>query len=95
MTDNARAALEILRDPSSFQWHVIPMLLVVIYIGRIVEAAYLRPPPEGRQPVREVGPWLLVPMWILVLANFWFGIDTDLTLGTATRGAEVLLGGAP
>jgi len=71
---------------------VIGSLLAVIYIGRIAEAAYLKPAPEGRAPVREVGPWLLVPMWILIAANFYFGTDTDLTLGTATRGAEVLLG---
>ncbi|MFC9476199.1 hypothetical protein ACFTS5_28765 [Nocardia sp. NPDC056952] len=32
MTDNARAALEILRDASQFKWYVIPLLLVVIYI---------------------------------------------------------------
>jgi len=74
---------------------VIGSLLAVIYIGRIAEAAYLKPAPEGRAPVREVGPWLLVPMWILIAANFYFGIDTDLTLGTATRGAEVLLGVDP
>jgi len=74
---------------------LIGSLLAVIYIGRIVEAAYLRPAPAGRTPVREVGPWLLVPMWTLIAANFWFGIDTDLTLGTATRGAEVLVGGTP
>lgn len=71
---------------------VIGSLLAVIYLGRIIEAAYLKPSPAGRAPVREVGPWLLLPMWVLVIANFWFGIDTDLTLGTAIRGAEVLLG---
>ncbi|MFC7446924.1 hypothetical protein [Rhodococcus daqingensis] len=32
MTDNARAALEILRDASLFKWYVIPLLLMVIYI---------------------------------------------------------------
>ncbi|MEU4651012.1 hypothetical protein [Nocardia fluminea] len=32
MTDNARAALEILRDASQFKWYVIPLLLMVIYI---------------------------------------------------------------
>ena len=74
---------------------VIGSLLAVIYLGRIIEAAYLKPSPEGRAPVREVGPWLLLPMWILVIANFWFGIDTSLTLSTATRGAEVLLGVGP
>ncbi|MGS2810257.1 hypothetical protein [Nocardia sp. MW-W600-9] len=32
MTDNARAALEILRDAGQFKWYVIPLLLMVIYI---------------------------------------------------------------
>ena len=32
MTDNARRALEVLRDTSQFQWYVVPLLLVVIYI---------------------------------------------------------------
>jgi hypothetical protein len=31
-TDAARRALAILRDGSHFQWHVIPMLLVVLYV---------------------------------------------------------------
>ncbi len=31
-TDAASRALHILRDGSQFQWHVIPMLLVVLYI---------------------------------------------------------------
>jgi len=74
---------------------LVGSLLAVIYIGRIAEAAYLKPAPQGRAPIGEVGPGMLVPMWILIAANFYFGIDTDLTLGTATRGAEVLLGVAP
>jgi len=32
VTDNARAALEILRDAGQFKWYVIPLLLMVIYI---------------------------------------------------------------
>ncbi|MFE9787287.1 hypothetical protein ACFYO7_18070 [Nocardia salmonicida] len=32
MTDNARAALEILRDADQFKWYVIPLLLMVVYI---------------------------------------------------------------
>jgi hypothetical protein len=35
MTESASQALSILRDPSQFQWHVIPMLLVVIYIYNV------------------------------------------------------------
>jgi hypothetical protein len=32
MTDNAYKALSILRDSSHFQWYVIPLLLIVLYI---------------------------------------------------------------
>ncbi|NUS43080.1 MAG: hypothetical protein HOQ24_05255 [Mycobacteriaceae bacterium] len=32
MTDNARQALEHLRDTSQFQWYVIPLLLIVVYL---------------------------------------------------------------
>ncbi|GAB4174926.1 MAG: monovalent cation/H+ antiporter subunit D family protein [Wenzhouxiangellaceae bacterium] len=70
-------------------------LLAVIYLGRIIEAAWLRPAPEGRGPVREVGLWMQLPLWLLVIANFWFGIDTTMTLGTATQGAALLIGSPP
>ncbi len=32
MTESSAQALSILRDPSQFQWYVIPFLLVVIYV---------------------------------------------------------------
>lgn len=32
MTDDARAALAQLRDPSQFEWYVIPLLLLVLYV---------------------------------------------------------------
>lgn len=32
MTDDARAALELVRDPGQFTWYVIPLLLVVLYV---------------------------------------------------------------
>ncbi|MEU0896706.1 hypothetical protein [Streptomyces massasporeus] len=32
MTDHARAALDQLRDPSRFEWYVIPLLLLVLYV---------------------------------------------------------------
>ncbi|MDT8409640.1 MAG: monovalent cation/H+ antiporter subunit D family protein [Wenzhouxiangellaceae bacterium] len=74
---------------------LVGSLLAVVYIGRIAEAAYLRPAPENRPAIGEVGPGLMIPLWILIAANFYFGIDTSLTLGVATRGAEVLMGTGP
>lgn len=69
-------------------------LLAVIYIWKVVEAAYLREPPAGRV-VREAPLSMLVPTWALVLANIWFGVDADLTVGVARTAAMGLLGVAP
>jgi multicomponent Na+:H+ antiporter subunit D len=55
---------------------LVGSLLALIYIGRVAEAAYLKPPPERAEPVREAPLGMLIPMYILIAANFWFGIDT-------------------
>ena len=36
---------------------------------------------------------MLLPIWFLALANLWFGLATDLTLGVAARIAETFAGG--
>ena len=36
---------------------------------------------------------MLVPVWILVLANIYFGIDTELSTTAARLAAETLIGG--
>lgn len=69
-------------------------LLAVIYVWKVVEAAYLQAPPTGRE-VREAPLSMLVPTWVLVLANIWFGIDADFTVGVARTAAMGLLGVAP
>ncbi len=71
---------------------LISSLLAVIYIWRVVEVAYFRARPAEAPPVTEAPLFMLVPMWALVLANIYFGIDTDLTVGTAARAAQFLMG---
>ena len=66
-------------------------LLAVIYVWRVVECCYFRPSPD-KAPSGEAPLSLLIPTWILVTANIWFGIDTRLSAGTAVRAAEYLLG---
>ncbi len=73
---------------------VIASLLAAIYIWRLVEHAYFREAPAGRT-VHEAPLSLLVPTWTLVLANLWFGINTTLTVGVASRAAYALTGLAP
>lgn len=71
---------------------VASSLLAVLYVWRVIEAAYLRPAPAGRE-LREAPLSMLVPLWLLVIANVYFGIDADLTTSVAGRAATALLEG--
>jgi len=71
---------------------LISSLLAVIYVWRVVEVAYFRPPPENAPAITEAPLAMLVPTWILVVANIYFGLDTDLTVGVASAAATFLLG---
>ncbi len=74
---------------------LVSSLLAVVYIWRVVETAYFREPPPGAEPLREAPLLMLVPTWILVVANYFFGIDTRFTVGVAHKAAAVLMGGLP
>ena len=74
---------------------LIGSLMAVIYVGKVAEAAWVRSPPEGREPVKEAPIGLLLPMYLLVAATYYFGIDTRLTLDIAMAGARVLIGAGP
>jgi multicomponent Na+:H+ antiporter subunit D len=59
-----------------------------------VDAAWLQTPVTQRQVVvTEAPPGMLLPLWALVLANLYFGIDTSLSAGVAMQAADWLLGG--
>jgi len=67
-------------------------LIAVIYIWRVVEVAYFQPAPADAARVEEAPPSMLIPTWILIGASVYFGIDTRITVGVATRAAASLLG---
>jgi|TARA_Y100000294_G_C8510757_1_gene318673 multicomponent Na+:H+ antiporter subunit D len=70
-------------------------LLAVVYIWRVIETAYFRDRGEPAPPVQEAPLSMLLPTWLLVGANVYFGIYTDLSVGVASQAARVLLGTAP
>ena len=72
---------------------LISSLLAIIYIWRVVEAAYFRPPPKEADEVSEAPLSMLVPLWVLIGASIYFGIDATQTLDIAIGAAETLLGG--
>jgi len=67
-------------------------LLALVYVGRVIEVAYLRPSPVAGRC--EAPPGLLLPLWVLALANLWFGVDTSFSVGAAVAAATALLGSA-
>lgn len=74
---------------------LVASLLAVIYIWRVIEVAYFRERPQGSPELKEAPLSLLVSIWILVVANIYFGVQTDFTVNFAKDAAASLLGGAP
>ena len=70
-------------------------LLAVVYVWRIVEAAYFKPVTADNATVKEAPLSFLLPIWVLVLANIYFGIDTRLSVSVAQGASQTLFGVAP
>ena len=87
-------------ERGGWRWTVALMvllgsLLAVVYVWRVVEAAYFHQPPEDRQGLAEAPLSMLIPTWVLIGCTIYFGIDTELTVGVAERAAAWLMGPAP
>ncbi len=74
---------------------VFASLLAAVYVWRMIESAYLRPAPADRPRIEEAPAALLVPTWILALANLYFGIETSLPVGAALQASGQLVGVTP
>ena len=72
---------------------LVSSLLALVYVWRVVEVAYFEPRADGAGAVREAPLSMLVPIWLLIFANLYFGIDTDLSVGSARQAAALLMGG--
>ena len=71
---------------------VASSLIAVIYVWRVIESAYFREPPNDLSEISEAPLSLLIPAWILVVANVYFGIDTSLPVGLSELAARALMG---
>jgi len=74
-------------------------VLAIVYVWRIVEIAYFKPPlpavNQDRELIKEAPLSFLVPIWVLVMANIYFGIDTRLSVQVAEAAAQSLFGVSP
>ena len=72
---------------------LLTSLMAVVYIWRVVEVAYFGA-SLAEAPVASEAPLsMLLPIWVLVIANLYLGIDTSLTVGAATMAAGQLMAG--
>lgn len=71
---------------------VASSLLAVVYVWRVVEAAYLHEPVNPALQIKEAPAMMLISTWVLIGASFYFGIDASFTTHAASAGADMLLG---
>jgi multicomponent Na+:H+ antiporter subunit D len=72
---------------------VASSLISVVYIGRVIEAAWFREPEKSLDGIKDPPLEMLAPIWILAVSTVFFGLDTEMTAGLAGRAAEALLAG--
>ena len=71
---------------------LLSSLIAVIYVWRVVEWIYFTPPRIITDQIKEAPISQLIPIWLLVLANIYFGVDTRLTVGVSKLAAQSLFG---
>jgi len=67
-------------------------LMAVVYVGKMIDVMYFKPAPAEFADVQEGPKSMLIPCWVFAAMTIYFGIDTRLTAGLATRVANTLLG---
>jgi multicomponent Na+:H+ antiporter subunit D len=88
-------------ERDGWQWWLVvalvltTSLMAVVYIWRVVEAAYFQERDEGAPDIVEAPLALLIPTWALIVANFYFGFDATYTAELAESAARSLMGIAP
>ena len=73
---------------------LVSSLLALVYIWRVVEAAYFQVPGTALHSVREAPAAMLIPLWLLIGANLYVGVDAGVITGIAHQGAATLVGQA-
>jgi multicomponent Na+:H+ antiporter subunit D len=70
---------------------LLSSLLALVYVWRVVEAAYFQDSPEQHAEVTEAPAAMLIPTYVLIGATVFFGLWTSLSAGVAQQAAQLLL----
>lgn len=69
---------------------VFSSVLAVIYMGRILEAVFFRAPNNPHKQHKEAPLLILLPLWVLAIANIWIGVNGNFVFGLARDAASAL-----
>jgi len=72
---------------------VFSSILAVVYIGRVIEVAWFRPPQGATHDPKDTPVEMVAVTWLLTALVVYFGLDTDLSADIPSRAAAALLGG--
>jgi multicomponent Na+:H+ antiporter subunit D len=72
---------------------VASSVISVIYVGRVLEAAWFRAPSPLALQAKDPPLSMLAPIVIFAAASVYLGVDTRFSAGIASIAAEQLLGG--
>ena len=70
-------------------------ILAIIYIWKVVEVIYFQSTGTDAQAIKfkEAPLSMLIPVWVIIFANIYFGVNALLTTGIAQQAAVYLMGG--
>jgi len=72
---------------------VASSLVSAVYVGRVLEVVWLRPPTAAIEKATDPPLSMLLPLLLFAAATVYFGLDTRWTVGIAASVAEYLIGG--
>lgn len=71
---------------------VASSLIALVYVGRVLEVAWLREPSPALAKASDPPLSMLLPLIVLAAATIYAGLDTEWTAGIASTAARNLLG---
>jgi len=74
---------------------LVSSLMAVVYVWRIVEAAWFGEAADESVSSASLSPLLVATLWLAAAANIYFGLDSDLPVTLSRDAAAELLGHLP
>lgn len=71
---------------------MLSSLLVLVYMGRVIEIAFFRERPVGAPVLKDPPKAMIMTSWGFILACIYLGFNTSFTVGVAEQAASVLVG---